>query len=124
MLWIELRLSDEVLPALREQAHATDLRWALERHLLETEGHVSTVRAILEELGIAPEPEASPAFAGLTADHEQLLRQIPEGYPLLTDLAHAQAAAMTEHLEMAAYESLANLAETLGEETIGICCAG
>jgi ferritin-like metal-binding protein YciE len=27
---------------------------------------------------------------------------------------------MTEHLEMAAYQSLASLAETLGEETVAI----
>jgi ferritin-like metal-binding protein YciE len=65
--------------------------------------HVSTLRAILDELAIAAEPEVSP-LTGLVADHDQLLRQIPEGYSVLRDLAHAQAAAMTEHLEMAAYQ--------------------
>jgi ferritin-like metal-binding protein YciE len=39
---------------------------------------------------------------------------------LLNDLAHAQAAAATEHLELAAYESLASLAEALGEESVAI----
>lgn len=124
MLWVELRLSEEVLPGLREQAHATELQWAFERHLLETEGHVTTLCAVLDELAIPREPEVSSAFTGLVAEHEQLLRLIPEGELLLRDLAHAQAAAMTEHLEMAAYHSLASLAETLGAESTGILLRG
>ena len=120
MLWVELRLSEEVLPELREQAHAIDLQYGFERHLLETEGHVGTLREVLHELQVPAEPEESPAFKGLVNEHELLVKQVSEGGPLLSDLVHAQAAAMTEHLEMAAYQSLASLAETLGEETIAI----
>jgi ferritin-like metal-binding protein YciE len=120
MLWVELRLAEEVLPELREQAHATDLRYGFERHLLETEGHVETLREILHELEVPADPEESSAFKGLVKEHEQLVKQVSERGELLKDLAHAEAAALTEHLEMAAYQSLSNLAETLGEETIGI----
>jgi ferritin-like metal-binding protein YciE len=120
MLWVELRLSEEVLPELREQAHATDLRYGLQRHFLETEGHVATVREILRELEVPAEPEESPAFQGLVEEHEQLVRRVAQGGPLLRDLAHAQAAALTEHLEMSAYQSLVTLAEALGEEAIAI----
>jgi ferritin-like metal-binding protein YciE len=120
MLWVERRLSEEVLPGLLDQAHAIDLRYGLERHLLETEGHVATLRDILHELGAPAEPEESPALKGLVREHEQLLGQLPEDDALLGDLAHAEAAATTEHVEMAAYESLARLAEALGEEAIGI----
>jgi len=120
MLWIELQLADKVLPELREQAHAPDLQWAFERHLLETEGHVSTVRELLHELRVPADPEESPAFEGLVDEHEQLVKQVSAGGPLLADLAHAQAAAATEHLETAAYRSLASLAETLGEEAVAI----
>jgi ferritin-like metal-binding protein YciE len=120
MLWIELQLSTHVLPQLREQAHATDLQWAFERHLLETEGHVGTVQDVLHELQVPADPEESPAFAGLVEEHERLVKQALEERGLLTDLAHAQAAAATEHLEMASYQSLASLAETLGEESVAI----
>lgn len=120
MLWVELRLSEEVLPGLREQAHAADLQYGLERHLLETEAHVATVREILHELEVPAEPEESRAFEGLVEEHEQLVQHVLEGATLLSDLAHAQAAAMTEHLEMAAYQSLASLAEALGEETMAV----
>ncbi|HEU5215507.1 MAG TPA: DUF892 family protein [Gaiellaceae bacterium] len=120
MLWIELRLSGEVLPRLLELAHATDLKHGFGRHLLETESHVSTVRGILRELEAPHEPEESPAFEGLVEEHRQLLEQIPEDDRLVRDLAHAEAAAATEHLETAAYDSLAGLAEALGEEAIAL----
>jgi ferritin-like metal-binding protein YciE len=120
MLWIELQLSEKVLPELREQAHASDLRWAFERHLLETEKHAETLRDVLHELQVPADPAESPAFEGLVDEHEQLVEQIPEEHELLRDLACAQSAAATEHLEMAAYRSLASLAETLGEETVAI----
>jgi ferritin-like metal-binding protein YciE len=120
MRWVELRLSGKVLPELLEQAHATDLKHGFGRHLLETESHVGTVSAILRELEVPAEPEESPAFEGLVEEHRQLLAEIPEDDHLLQDLAHAGAAAATEHFETAAYESLAGLAEALGAEEIGI----
>ncbi len=120
MLWVELQLSEEVLPELLEQAHATDLKHGFGRHLLETERHVATVRDLLHELEIAPEPLESPALRGLVEEHRQLLDRIYGSDHLLEDLAHAQAAAATEHLEMAAYDSLSGLAEALGEAEIGI----
>jgi ferritin-like metal-binding protein YciE len=120
MLWIELQLAEKVLPELREQAHAPDLQWAFERHLLETEGHVSALRDVLHELQVPADPEASPAFEGLVDERERLVKQVSEGGSLLSDLAHAQAAAATEHLEMAVYQSLASLAEPLGEEAVAI----
>ena len=62
MLWVELRLSREVLPKLRRQARAPYLRSAFERHLLETERHVTCLRTILHELEVPAEPEESPVF--------------------------------------------------------------
>jgi ferritin-like metal-binding protein YciE len=120
MLWVELQLSGRVLPELLEQAHATDLRQGFERHLLETESHVATLREVLHELQVPADPEESPAFAGLVTEHEELVKQVSEGGPLVHDLVHAQAAAATEHLEIAAYDSLASLAEALGEESVAI----
>lgn len=120
MLWIERRLADEVLPRLSEQAHAPDLRAGFDRHLLETEDHFETVRDVLGDLRVPAEPEESPGFRGLVAEHEQLVGRVAEGDHLLTDLAHAVAALATEHLELATYESLVSIAESLGEEEVAI----
>jgi ferritin-like metal-binding protein YciE len=120
MLWIERKLAEEVLPELSEQAHAPELRRGFERHLLETGAHVSTVRNVLGDLHAPPFPEESPGFRGLLAAHEQLVARVSEDDHLLTDLAHAVAALATEHLELATYGSLVSLAESLGEEEVGI----
>jgi ferritin-like metal-binding protein YciE len=120
MLWIERQLADEVLPRLSAQAHAQDLRAGFDWHLLETEDHFETVRDILGDLRVPAGPEESPGFSGLVAEHEQLVGRVAEGDHLLTDLAHAVAALATEHLELATYESLVSIAESLGEEEVGI----
>ena len=120
MLWIERKLADDVLPRLSEQAHTPGLRAGFERHLLETEAHVDTVRGVLDDLHVRAEPEESPGFRGLLAQHEQLVGRVSEDDHLLNDLAHAVAALATEHLELATYESLVSLAESLGEDEIGI----
>ena len=120
MLWIERQLAEEVLPRLSEQAHAPGLRAGFDRHLLETEAHVDTVRDVLADLQVPAEPEESPGFRGLVAEHEQLVGRVAEDDHLLSDLAHAVAALATEHLELATYESLVSLAESLGEDEVGI----
>lgn len=120
MLFVELKLADEMLPQLLEQAESTDLRWAFERHLLETRQHALTIREILHELQVHAEPEESPALLGLVGEHEQLVKRIESSGHLVSDLAHAETAAATEHLEMSAYDMLASMAQALGEEEVAI----
>ena len=120
MLWIERQLAQDVLPRLSLDSHALHLRVGFGRHLLETEDHVDTVRDVLGDLHVPAEPEESPSFRGLLAEHEQLVGRVAEGDHLLSDLAHSVAALATEHLELATYESLVGLAESLGEEEVGI----
>ena len=120
MLWIERQLAEEMLPRLREKAHSPDLRRGFGRHLVETEGHVDAVRDALGDLHVPAEPAESPGFRGLVKEHEQLVARVAEGDHLLADLAHSVAALATEHLELATYESLIGLAESLGEEEVGI----
>ena len=120
LLWIELKLADEVLPQFRDASFSTDLGYAFERHQLETEEHVQVLRRVLSQLEVHAEPEASPALEGLAKEHEQLVKRLPAGDHLLLDLAHAEAASATEHLELTSYHSLVSLAEALGEEELAI----
>ena len=117
MLWIEQQLAEIVLPELSEQARAPDLKRSFDRHRLETEGHVRTVRDVLDDLDLPGEPEESSAFRGLVSEHEQLAGRCES--PVMCDLAHAVAALAAEHLEIATYEALASLAEAAGEDEIG-----
>ncbi|MBV8258079.1 MAG: DUF892 family protein [Actinobacteria bacterium] len=110
-VWVEQALADEVLPDLIDRVGDPELARRLERHLGETREHVRVVRAVLHERAGSIEPLESPALLGLLAEHERL----PE-----SDLAHCAAAAASEHLELALYESLASTAEALGEEAVGL----
>jgi ferritin-like metal-binding protein YciE len=119
MLWIEQRLAEEVLPELSERTHSKDLKRGFDRHRLETEAHVRTVRDVLDDLRLPSEPEESSAFRGLVAEHEQLAGRCAESL-VMADLAHAVAALTAEHLEVATYEALVSVAESVGEEETGI----
>jgi ferritin-like metal-binding protein YciE len=120
MLWIERKLAEDVLPELSQRAHSPELRRGFERHLLETEAHVSTVHDVLDDLQVPSVPEESAGFRGPPAPHKQLVGHASGDDHLPPDLAHAVAALATEHLELATYESLVSLAESLGEEEVGI----
>jgi ferritin-like metal-binding protein YciE len=113
MLYVERELADAVLPELLEKIDNPQLRQGIENHLVQTRGHVANVEQAFEILGTEPDTEKSNAFDGLTKDHDQLVKKI-DSEPL-EDIVHAGAAAKTEHFEIAAYEGMINLAESLGE---------
>ena len=120
MLAVESKLADEVLPRLLREAHSTDLRFAFERHIAETQGHVEIVRELVSELGVRAEAEQSPALEALVTEHDRLLERVGEAETVASDLVHAMAAAATEHLEMASYDMLATLADALGRESAAV----
>jgi len=105
MLWVEETLARDVLPAVLERAHATDLQYGVERHILETKEHALTVRTILHLLGERQEGTEEPAL------HVEL----GDG-----DLELCELLARTEHLEIASYTFLRSLANALGADDIGL----
>jgi ferritin-like metal-binding protein YciE len=120
MLWVELTLAEEVLPELYDHVHSSDLRWALERHLGETEGHVKNLRRVFTILREPAEPEPSPALLGLKKERDELLKAVDEERHDLVDLFHADVVARSEHLEIAAYNGLAHMANALGEREVAL----
>jgi len=114
MLWVEQTLTAEVLPELLSHVHATNLVWALERHLLETEDHVESVRRLLDRIDEPREPAESAAFAGLRRDYDRLMELLDPGDEALVDVFHLGVIARTEQLEIAAYTGLVQMALALG----------
>jgi ferritin-like metal-binding protein YciE len=105
MLWVEERLHDEVLPLVLDRAHATDLQYGIERHILETKQHVLGVRTILNLLGEKQVAVEEPALYVAVGE---------------TDLELCELLARTEHFEIASYTFLRSLANAIGEEDIGV----
>jgi ferritin-like metal-binding protein YciE len=104
-------LAFEVLPKLRDAVADEELRAAVEEHLLETRGHVERVEGAFESLGSHPSSIYSPTVSALVAEHDELAGKVVEDR--LRDVWHAHAAARTEHLELAMYESVIALSQAL-----------
>ena len=116
MLWVERMLVFEVLPELVKQVQSESLAAAVEEHLAQTRGHVTRVEEVFRALGAEPVSARSPPAAALAAEHEETAAKIAE--PRLADLFHAAAAIHTEHLELAGYETLLELARALERDDV------
>ena len=116
MLWVERMLVFEVLPQLRKRVRSESLVAAVEEHLGQTHGHVARVEEAFRALGAEPASARSAPAAALAAEHGEVVAKIAE--PRLADLFHAGAAIQTEHLELAGYEVLLELARALGREEV------
>jgi ferritin-like metal-binding protein YciE len=117
MLWVERMLAFEVLPQLHKQVESESLAALVQGHLAQTHEHVARVEAIFLEFGAEPASARSAPAAAAKEQHNEVAGMIVE--PRLTDLFHAGAAIQTEHLELAGYELLLELAVALKREGIG-----
>ena len=119
MLYVEQRQAEEVLPELASEVSDSDFKQSLREHAEQTKRHVENLERAFELLGEEPKPDKSHAVDGLVAQHDKVAKNIE--VPQLRDVFDAGAAAKTEYLEIAAYESLITTAESLGEmEIVGL----
>ena len=116
MLWVERMLVFEVLPGLHRQVESESLAAAIEEHLAQTHGHVARCEEAFRALGAEPASARNAAAAGLVDQHRETTAKLAE--PRLTDLFHAGAAIATEHLEIASYDLLIELARALGRDDL------
>ena len=116
MLYVEQKQAEEVLPQLNREITNTEFKQSVAEHLEETKQHVANLERAFQVLGEEAKPDKSHAVDGLVAQHDKVFKNI--GADELRDIFNAGAAAKTEHLEIAAYESMITNAESLGENEI------
>ena len=114
-LWIERMLVFEVLPQVHEEADSELLAEPLALHLEQTRTHAARVEGMFPAVGAEVSSAISYALEGLRRAHDELVPKVME--PRLKDLAIADAAARTEHLEIALYTTLIGLADQLDLDT-------
>ncbi len=113
ILYVERKLSDEVLPKLIDEVTDDEFKSGLENHLQQTKQHVSNVEKVFRIFDEQPHEEECIAFEGLKKEHDELINQASSS---LVDAIDLGAAARTENYEIAAYESLRRMAKALGED--------
>lgn len=102
----------KALPKMAEQANSTQLKQALQDHLLETQGHVSRLEQIFRELNLEPKSDTCEAMKGLIAEGEEVLKA--KGDPDIRDAAIIAAAQRVEHYEISGYGTARSFARRLG----------
>ena len=113
IMYVEQKLSSEVLPKLISEVTDEEFRETLEEHLEQTKGHLANVEKVFAELDETPHAEPCIGFEGLRSEHDTLLG---EASSQLVDSIDLGAAARTECYEIAAYEGLRRMAKAMGED--------
>jgi len=109
----EVRLV-KAIPRMQEAANNTELKTAFGEHHSHTQEHVSRLNQVFRALGSEPQRETCPAMRGLIEEAEEMVKA--EGDPDVCDAALITSAQRIEHYEMAAYGTICNIADRLGDQ--------
>lgn len=103
-----------MLPKLAREANDEELAAGFERHREETRGQIANLEQAFELLGVKPRRAKAPAVEGLELQHKAFAADAADDVlPEVLDLVALASASTTEHYEIAAYETLIMLAESL-----------
>ena len=103
----------EALPKMIEAASEPQLKQALQTHLRETEGHVSRLDEILNASKGSVNSKKCKGLAALVTEGEDIIKDAIDDS--VRDAGIIAAAQKVEHYEIAAYGTVRNFAEILGE---------
>ena len=103
----------KALPKMAKAAKSADLRSGFEKHLKQTEGHVSRLESIFEGYNEKPTGKKCKGMEGLIEEGDEAAKEDYEDDA--KDAALIGAAQRVEHYEMAAYGTVRAMAEKLGD---------
>ena len=106
----------KALPKMAKAATAPELKAAFEKHLAETEGHVTRLEQAFEALGETAKKKTCQAIKGLIEEGEETIKENAE--PDVKDAALIAAAQRVEHYEMAGYGTVCAYAKLLKEKEV------
>jgi ferritin-like metal-binding protein YciE len=102
----------KALPKMAKAATNPELKQAFEKHLAQTEEHVSRLEQVFEALGEKVKGKTCAAMKGLIEEAKELLEEDAE--PEVLDAGLIAAAQRVEHYEIAGYGTVRTYAESLG----------
>jgi ferritin-like metal-binding protein YciE len=102
----------QVLPVLAQESQVPQVREAFLQHQQETQQHVRNLEQCFQMLGRQPARLDSHAVDGLKQDHDAFVQQQPSPEALV--MFDIEAGSKSEYLEMVAYTSLIDAANSLG----------
>jgi ferritin-like metal-binding protein YciE len=103
----------KALPKMAKASSSDKLRQGFEEHLEQTRGHVQRLEEIFQSLGESPKGKKCVGMEGLVKEGSEIMQEDFEDAVLDTGLIGA--AQRVEHYEIAAYGTVRELANVLGE---------
>ncbi|HEU5019038.1 MAG TPA: DUF892 family protein [Pseudolabrys sp.] len=100
------------LPKMAKAAEAEELAAALEKHVEETEEHVSRLDQVFELIDKQPHGKNCPAILGIIEEGQEIMKEY-KGSPAL-DAGLLAAAQAVEHYEISRYGTLRAWAQQMG----------
>ena len=100
------------LPKVAQAAASRELRTAIEDHLKQTQGHVTRLEQVFDELGEKPNGHTCAAMKGLIKETEEIISDVTDKSVL--DAALIGAAQKVEHYEIAGYGTARTFAQLMG----------
>ena len=101
----------KALPKMAKAAASPKLKAAFEKHLQQTEGHITRLESVFTLLDRKPTRKSCKAMKGLVEEGSEVIEE--DGDEAVKDAALIGAAQRVEHYEIAAYGTLRTFAETL-----------
>jgi len=100
------------LPKMAKAAQSKGLKAAFEKHQGETEGHVSRLEQVFEQIDQKPQGKTCDAILGIIDEGQEVMKEY-KGKAAL-DAGLLAAAQAVEHYEIARYGTLKTWADELG----------
>jgi len=104
----------KALPLMANAAHDPALRAAFQQHLRETQGQVTRLERVFQEMGQPAKPKTCAAMKGLIEEGQEVIDA--KGDNDVKDAALIAAAQRVEHYEMSAYGTARAFARRLGKQ--------
>ena len=114
--WAEKHLT-KALPKMQQAATTRELKTAIKEHLRQTEEQVLRLEKVFQLLGKKPQGKKCDAMEGLVREGENGIEETKNG-SMTRDVAIIMSSQKVEHYEIAAYGSLIQLAQTMGNGAI------
>jgi Mn-containing catalase len=108
----------QALPKMAEAAHNPKLKETIEKHLVQTEGHVERLKTAFELLGEKAQAKPCKGMKGIIEEGEETLDENEDEEQFVSDLALIAAAQKVEHYEISAYGTARCLARQIGEREV------
>jgi ferritin-like metal-binding protein YciE len=91
----------KAIPKMAKAASSKALQNGFNKHLRQTEGHVSRLEKVFEELGVSPRGKKCKAMEGLIEEGQEVIDEDADAD--VKDAALIAAAQRVEHYEIAGY---------------------